>query len=187
MTKEEANKLKEDIKRLEKMAEREAIKIAVKAPEQTELNSSMRLMTNEECIVFLRNQQNEIKGWIDQVKGYAKEAAQQGIDAYDMAIKALEFVEEVQSMFNANTDDVLKLMLKALKGGSEGWIPCSERLPEVTGEYLVTIKWRNHENTYGYMVGRRDYFAETQTWNDSLVIAWMPLPKPYKEGEADDE
>lgn len=47
-------------------------------------------MTNEDAIIFLKNQQNEIKGWIDQVKGYAKEAAQQGIDAYDMAISALE-------------------------------------------------------------------------------------------------
>ena len=140
-------------------------------------------MTNAECIVFLRNQQNEIKGWIDQVKGYAKEAAQQGIDTYDMAIKALEFVEKVQSMFNANTDDVLKLMLKALKGGSEGWIPCSESLPEIQQDVLLSLRsldievgFRAETEPYFYCHNVDGCYIEPQN-----VLAWMPLPQPYKE------
>lgn len=56
------------------------------------------------------------------------------------------------------------------------WIPCSERLPEEEGVYLSTFK-----NTYRH-------FVET-VWFDSdgffvkskaTVIAWMPLPEPYK-------
>ena len=47
-------------------------------------------MENEEVITFLKNQQNDIKGWVDQVKGYAKESALRAIEAYDIAIKSLK-------------------------------------------------------------------------------------------------
>lgn len=60
------------------------------------------------------------------------------------------------------------------------WIPCSEKNPNETGGYFTTIKWLDRENVYKYMVVKRDYFAEYDAWNDSLVIAWMPLPEPYK-------
>ena len=66
------------------------------------------------------------------------------------------------------------------------WIPCSEKNPNETGEYLTTIKFLNRENVYSYMVVKRDYYADMDTWNDSLVIAWMPLPEPYK-AESDKE
>lgn len=65
------------------------------------------------------------------------------------------------------------------------WIPCSEKNPNETGEYFTTIKWLDRENVYRYMVVKRDYFAEADTWNDSLVIAWMPSPQPYAESEGE--
>lgn len=59
------------------------------------------------------------------------------------------------------------------------WIPCSERLPENSGRYLVTceldgemvVDW----NIY-YCSERYDGWLWTQ-----YVAAWMPLPEPYKE------
>ena len=66
---------------------------------------------------------------------------------------------------------------------TDGWIPCSERLPnEDENEdecewYLVTVK--GHE-----------LFVDVAPFEDELwkglashqkAIAWMPLPKPYKE------
>ena len=68
-----------------------------------------------------------------------------------------------------------------------GWIPCSERLPEcgVGLHYLVTLK-DGHEfmddvyeaffDKYGWHVGDNELA-------DDDVIAWMPLPKPYKGGD----
>ena len=70
------------------------------------------------------------------------------------------------------------------------WIPCSERLPEIDKEVLVTdgeIYWvcslfespdiedglYQWEDNYGH-------WHELDTW-----IAWMPLPEPYKGGEQD--
>ena len=56
------------------------------------------------------------------------------------------------------------------------WIPVSERLPEEQGWYLVTIKSGDN------------YYLDTDIYNTLYkngfrtqnVIAWMPLPEPYK-------
>lgn len=82
-----------------------------------------------------------------------------------------------------------------------GWIPVSERLPEDEKEYLVTLEkvhgtpetllgianylkfddagyW--NENKYGYLEWDKysDGHGGTKMYK---VIAWMPLPEPYKE------
>ena len=58
------------------------------------------------------------------------------------------------------------------------WIPCSERLPEEKGEYLVTINngWSTWTGTDEYIDGRFWYHG-----NDT-VIAWQPLPEPFRKG-----
>lgn len=72
------------------------------------------------------------------------------------------------------------------------WIPCSERLPEENGQYLITVKYEHEE-------GYNDIYAEHGDWSDGKwdmfcfghcgkvesIIAWMPLPEPYVEGGAD--
>ena len=80
------------------------------------------------------------------------------------------------------------------------WIPCSERLPdriingdvETVQDFFVTVKerWPGEEWKYHTDVAEfpGDYIDDVwQTYNDWKegqevhVIAWMPLPKPYKE------
>ena len=61
-----------------------------------------------------------------------------------------------------------------------GWIPVSDRLPE-DGTYITTLD--------GELVGQEEPFTgmcgiENGKWDDEdCVIAWMPLPEPYKEDE----
>ena len=86
------------------------------------------------------------------------------------------------------------------------WIPCSERLPEEDGEYLVLYHTRSAYKPYVYDVisfandlykideydfydekGQKGWFYYDREYGyckDDSVIAWMPLPEPYRgEGE----
>ena len=89
---------------------------------------------------------------------------------------------------NANTI-ACDLAISALeKQLSSGWIPVSERLPEKSGKYLITIK-----NLTGFEIPKEyvficDYFHAIKefmfdTWEDNKIVAWQPLPEPYKEAK----
>ncbi|MCI7108060.1 MAG: DUF551 domain-containing protein [Agathobacter sp.] len=74
---------------------------------------------------------------------------------------------------------------------NNGWVPCSERLPEEAFGCLVTVMDCNpstqteFENILPYFVG-----YDGETWNDAdgeeipfEVIAWQRLPLPFKDKE----
>lgn len=74
------------------------------------------------------------------------------------------------------------------------WIPVNERLPEDSGEYLVSVIDEYNENQHYYkavevawFAHKKDYDIKESEWRelgiDEKVIAWMPLPKAYKEVE----
>lgn len=58
------------------------------------------------------------------------------------------------------------------------WIPCSERLPEKEGKYLVTdIKTVDIDIFTHSENGTPMWFLSDN------ATAWMPLPEPYQKGE----
>lgn len=60
------------------------------------------------------------------------------------------------------------------------WIPVSERLPEESGSYLTTTRNNAVRVNHFYAGHGRQVFGYRNN-----VIAWMPLPEPYKEGESE--
>ena len=66
------------------------------------------------------------------------------------------------------------------------WIPASERLPKA-GEYVGNVaKYYLVQNEYGDMLVAR--YTHSEYWEqiyqlkpvDGEIVAWMPLPEPYK-------
>lgn len=78
-------------------------------------------------------------------------------------------------------NDVIEQVADEYKGD---WIPCSERLPEIRQDCLVTVRYTGIMGMYGLWVKTGHMEAENDWWGDCVggeVIAWQPLPEPYQE------
>lgn len=65
------------------------------------------------------------------------------------------------------------------------WIPCSERMPENDmEEVLVWFEYNQLFQTVGTSHTFRGEWSNfvngSSGWKDLRIIAWMPLPEPYK-------
>lgn len=98
--------------------------------------------------------------------------------------------------------EAVDMAISALEKPEPKWIPVSERLPEEDGEYLVLYHIQSKYKPYVYDVrlfannlykideydfydkkGQKGwvyYDREYGFCEDDSVIAWMPLPEPYK-------
>jgi hypothetical protein len=68
---------------------------------------------------------------------------------------------------------------------AQRWIPCSERLPKYNTPVLLALNQIGKERTI--VIGERRtrksgwYFVDIAAYDpEHKVIAWMPLPEPYK-------
>ena len=71
-----------------------------------------------------------------------------------------------------------------------GWIPCSERLPKPIDDMLQCVIVTNKNDWQGmayYHPQKGWIFAECNNSDRKIdwteIVAWRPLPAPYKEGE----
>ena len=97
------------------------------------------------------------------------------------------------------SDEKSVFLLRASRLYDEGkmrWIPCSERMPEIIDSYLITfeMKYKHEEewercvdvaifNPYerGYICDAWNTFIDWDEGQEFRVLAWMPLPEPYRE------
>ena len=66
------------------------------------------------------------------------------------------------------------------------WIPCKERLPEDEEEVIVSVHYSgDNADDYtasGWYAVAGDFWVVDNEANE-YVVAWMPLPEPWKGGE----
>ena len=85
-------------------------------------------------------------------------------------------------------EQALTMAIEALQDRPKGdWIPCSERFPSESGDYLCTIPLDADETYTEVLTFHKGRFYEDDaewgaTFHDD-VLAWMPLPTPYKGGD----
>ena len=74
----------------------------------------------------------------------------------------------------ALADTVIANSVPYEEGLKGKWTPVSKELPNVSQRYLVYTK---------YDEVMTDFFMGEEFMQGDDIIAWMPLPEPYKEGE----
>ena len=97
-------------------------------------------------------------------------------EAIDILIGEIATDSEEQ---NEALDIAIDIMRKT------AWVSVTERLPEESGYYLITSN-----SGYVYDVEIRFFFFQHERrkeWKKGFgdVIAWQPLPEPYKGGDAE--
>ena len=157
-------------------------------------------MTREEAITYLKVIWNRYKA--------EYEIERETLDAYNMAIEALQ-TKGVGRYENAMQK--LREMPRYLSGVKEKrkaepktgeWIPCSERLPNKKDLYMVTLKTFSDDYRFidllyygkplmpncrakGVCWYRSDSEWGDVVYDDTDILAWMPLPEPYKGGDTE--
>lgn len=92
--------------------------------------------------------------------------------------------------YNEAIRDVVRFIERYKEKYNNGWIPCSERLPRDYEEVLADVRGIGFDSLKdAEMVG---YFKEKGKWfyshgmqylvdgGKTRVIAWQPLPEPFK-------
>lgn len=87
---------------------------------------------------------------------------------------------DIAGVFSEIADNRVETWIEELPSAQQRWIPVTERLPEEDGTYIVCLDDRS--------VFEYDYISKW--WDDDAwqycgkdVVAWMPLPDPWKGGE----
>lgn len=129
-------------------------------------------MTREEAIKTLRELWRETNDpWYEEV--------------YNMAIEVLsDHSGEVTEMVKKDLTSDGDLFYRA--DAVKGWIPVSERLPKARESVILSTKeWTGEgcywETTKDHVIWK-GYRWNATYWDDE-VIAWMPLPEPWKGGD----
>lgn len=110
----------------------------------------------------------------------------------------LEIVEEGQrskrykigEFWELNGEEIRQVIdaqptMPTIERNGEGWIACSERLPEARQSVILSTKEWTGEGCYWetteHHVIWKGYRWNATYWDDE-VVAWMSLPQPYKGG-----
>lgn len=94
--------------------------------------------------------------------------------------------------------DVVTIINRKAEKYNNGWIPCSERLPETfedtkSSDVVLICGYDKRNDYYWQAMGfyvksesiKRWFFADCKNTDKPIdwidIIAWQPLPEPYKE------
>ena len=110
--------------------------------------------------------------------------------------------EETTPRGRTEFDQIIMTMPSVLPKAK--WIPCSEKKPNKGGEYLLWGKideseeedycfigdYHEFDEVFGTEISNYDPktlgFIDTEIEEYYSVVAWMPLPKPYKPQKSED-
>ena len=145
------------------------------------------------------------EGYESPITGYVNNIVEQTIEARDNAVCAT--IRE-QYAIDVNREELIKALNydrgQYNKGYSDGykdaqqryareWVSADDELPEDMQRVLIWFEYYRYGDfncmyqTYGFGYvcdGKWSPFINGETgWQDYRVIAWQPLPEPYRESD----
>ena len=181
----------DDIKHIE-----DTISIAEKLANENSIAASLcnDILTDEERLKYIgrMRKMEQIALWPKELKEYKAtcctpnmfKALKRDYDTEHR--KAVEYEKMVNEYLEIGTPERCKEVMDRTR-----WIPVSERMPEDEKEVLVWFEYFQYGyynrlyQTYGIGYAENGEWSPivngTTGWTDLNIIAWMPLPEPYKE------
>lgn len=100
------------------------------------------------------------------------------------AINAQQFGEDgwtthasKEYIISAAYENAIEIVNQVAEEYNNGWIPCSDRLPEARQVILATIFVKSQQRRFVSQIMYSDWWLE----GDATIIAWQPMPESYKE------
>ena len=146
------------------------------------LTHDIRTETHGVCLI---SKDDAIADLEELAERYNGTVTADGVDLAIDRIKALPSADAVSDAYKRGFEDAKRAYEIELARSADAvqgeWIPVSERLPDEGQGVLVTVD----ANKWDIEVGSCIYSGGTFHSNffDLEVIAWMPLPTPYKGGD----
>ena len=136
-----------------------------------------------------------MKEFVDKLIGRLEEIYNRNDKAKKEAYEEQDW--EYFDLFTHRNDGVytsISIVNKLAEEYNNGWIPCTEKLPEDDDEVLCWYEYRRMKGTHegemnqAYEIGWYSkvfemWCGEVSNGHDCKVIAWMPLPQPFKAGD----
>lgn len=121
------------------------------------------------------------------IKALGQEPCEDCIRRSDIGLTDFEIV-----MCNGNYKEALKMLLTKIEKApsvipKSAWIPVTERLPEKEGTYLTTIDEYIMTSSYFPNCKHGSKWCPDDVIASDNILAWMPLPEPYKEPYTESE
>ena len=101
-------------------------------------------------------------------------------DAINAAIEAADIWD---GYYSPERERMITERLKKVPTAQPRWIPVTERLPEEDSDILVTYVEKDEKKIVPVNYGHGTWFdcIFDMALNPVGVLAWIPLPEPYKE------
>lgn len=137
----------------------------------------------QQLFVTSKESRCKMKEFIEKLIGRLEEYEQSHLIAHDSELckhcQGMDCLETLADCTICVMNKAIEIVQELEKEYKGGWIPCSERLPERDMWCLATFESGG--------IDKIQYLFLQRWWDGEMggnrVVAWQPLPAPYKEGD----